>query len=198
MSEGPKRRAGKGLGACHVLRCSRHDDLLAVRRGAHSGSDDDVHPDVTLRAELRLPGVDADAQAVRLLVGPRLLRERALDRGGGRHGVAGSREREEYTVAGPVDLDAAVVGCGHAHELAHPCPRWAEPLAQEVQEPRRPLDVGEEERHRAGRKPAWGVVRPVHARSLGVEGVGVHCPAAFDTLSDKPQATLGGLGGNGE
>ena len=67
-----------------------------------------------------------------------------------------------------------------------------------MQEPRRPLDIGEEERHRARGKRASCVVRPVHARSLGVETLGVHCRAVFDTLSDKLQATLGGLGRGGE
>ena len=196
-AEGSKRRAGKGLCACHVARRSRDDDLLAVRRGAHSGGDDDIHSHVALRAELGLAGVDSDSQAVRLLVGPWLDRERPLDLGGRGDCVAGPREREEHTVAGPVDLDAVVVGGGLAHELAHASARGCVPLPEQVQQPRRSFDVGEEERHRPRRQRAARVVAPSHALSLGAERLGVHCPAVFDTLSDKLQATLGGLGRSG-
>ena len=89
-------------------------------------------------------------------------------------------------------------GGGRAHELAHAGARRREPLAEEVEEPRRALDVGEEQRHRPARQVgAAGVSVAVHAPSLGARRLGVHCPAVFDTLSDKLQATLGGLGRSG-
>ena len=43
--------------------------------------------------------------------------------------------------------------------------------------------------------PGASHARDVHAASA--RGLGVHCPAVFDTLSDKLQATLGGLGRGG-
>ena len=197
-AEGAKRRAGKRLVARHVPRRSRDDDLLAVRRRADASGDHDVHPDVALGAELGLAGVDPDAQAVRLLVGPRLDGERPLDLGGRSHGVAGPREREEHAVAGPVDLGAVVVGGSLAHELAHASARGCVPLPEQVQQPRRSLDVGEEERHRARRERAAHVVGPGHAtKSRSREASDVHFRAVFDTLSDKLQATLGGLGRSG-
>ena len=123
---------------------------------------------------------------------------------GSRRASAGSRRprprhrrlsrTREHAVAGPVDLGAVVVGGSLADELAHAGARGCVPLPEQVQQPRRSFNVGEEERHRARRKRAVRVVAPSHARSLGVETLGVHCPAVFDTLSDKLQGTLGGLG----
>ena len=95
-----------------------------------------------------------------------------------------------------------------AHDLAHSRSRWSEALAEEVEQPRRPLDVGEDECHRACRQVAARCGRRVHATSLGASpgnvydgrrraGLGVHFRAVFDTLSDKLQATLGGLGRGG-
>ena len=170
-----KRCARERLLAGHVSRCARDDDLLAVCRRTDASGDDDVHPDIPLRAELRLARVDADAQAVRLLVGPVLDRKRALDLGRRRNRVAGPREREEHAVAGPVDLGAVVVGRGLAHELPHASARGREPLAEQVQQPRRSLDVGEQERHRPRRQPAARVVAPSHGRSLGAGRLGVYC-----------------------
>ena len=93
-----------------------------------------------------------DPQPVRLLVRPRLGGERALDLGRGGDRVPRAREREEDAVTGPVDLRAAVRRGGLAHELAHARPRGREPLAEQVEEPRRALDVGEEERDRPRRQ----------------------------------------------
>src|SRR6185295_7502265 len=66
-------------------------------------------------------------------------------------------------------------------------------LTEQVQKPGRPLHVGEEQRDRAGRQIRWFF----HQASLGAECRDVHFPAVFDTLSDKLQATLGGLGRGG-
>jgi hypothetical protein len=61
-------------------------------------------------------------------------------------------EREEHAVPGPVDLGAVVGPCGFAHELSHPGARRAEALAEDVEQPRRPLDVREEQRDGPGRQ----------------------------------------------
>ena len=101
---GRNERSGSGLVAGDVARRPRDDDLLAVGRRADPGGDDDVHADVALVAELGLAGVDPDAQAMRLVVRPRLGGERPLDLGRGRDRIARACEREKDPVAGPVDL----------------------------------------------------------------------------------------------
>ena len=100
---------GSGSSPAMSSRCPRDDDLLAVRGRADARSDDDVHADVALVAELGLARVDADPKAVRRLVRPRLGGERALDLGRGGDRVPRPRESKEDPVAGPVDLGAAVV-----------------------------------------------------------------------------------------
>ena len=200
--------ARERLVAGHVARRTRDDDLLAVRGRADARRDDDVHADVALVAELGLARVDADPEAKRLVGRPWLGGERALDLGCGGDRVARAREREEDAVAGPVDLRAAVLGRGRADELAHARPGGSEALAEEVEQPRRPLDVGEERaspcppgaRDRAWRGSSTRTsvgARPRTSTGRDCEGLGVHCPAVFDTLSDKLQATLGGLGRGG-
>ncbi len=197
VAQRSKRRAGKRLRARQVPRRPRDHDLLAVCGRADPRRDDDVHADVPLVAELGLARVNADPETVRLVGGPRLGRERALDLRGGSDRITRTCEREEDAVAGPVDLGAVVLDGGRAHELPHAGASRGEPLAEEVQQARRALDVGEEQRHRPCRQAALRAVRGVHAPSLGARRLGVHCRAVFDTLSDKLQATLGGLGRSG-
>jgi len=149
VSEGAERAIRKRLGTAHVPRRARDDDLLAVRRGAYPGSDDDVHAHVPLGSELGLPRVNADPKTVSRLVGPRLLGQRTLDLGCRRNRVASTRKREEHAVARPVDLGPVVVRRSLAYELPHASASGCEALAQQMEETRRPLDVGEEKRHRA-------------------------------------------------
>src|SRR4029079_5009506 len=94
---------------------------------------------------------------------------RALHPNGGRNPIAGTREHGEQFVRPAVDLAPA----GLCHPLAKPpaplapavlCPRLAKQpsalgqsggigvLAQPLNKPRRALDVGEQERNRAGRQ----------------------------------------------
>ena len=143
--------------------------------------------------------MQADPEPVRLVVRPRLGGERALDLGRRRDRVARAREREEDAVAGPVDLGAAVRGGGLAHELAHPraraganrSPRRCSSRVEPSTSAKRSVTVP------AGKRRCGVSVR-VHAPSLGARRLGVHCRAVFDTLSDKLQATLGGLGRSGQ
>ena len=86
--------------------------------------------------------------------------------------------------------------CGFAHEPLT-LERAARSAPEQIEEARRTLDIGEEQRHGSCGQPALWIVRGVHAPSLGARTLGVHCRAVFDTLSDKLQATLGGLGRSG-
>ena len=107
----------------------------------------DVLADVALRRRGRRARVQAHAHADRscgepLARGPRGLR-----------GSARRRKRDEERVALGVDLDAAV----RRRRLAHDPPVLGERLGvpsrpEGVEQARRPLDVGEEQRHRPLRK----------------------------------------------
>ena len=106
----------------------------------------DVDADVALLRHERLAGVDAHAHA------HRPVRERALRRLGRRERVRRPREGDEERVALGVDLDAR----RGAERLAQHAPVLAEhvrvAVAELVQQPRRALDVGEEERDGAARE----------------------------------------------
>ena len=101
--------------------------------------------------------------------------ERVLPVEGRIHRLAGGREGDEERVALRVDLDAAVRGEGRAQCTTVLGQRLRVRLRPErVKQPRRALDVGEEERDRAGRElGAHGLVVIQHgavtrrARALG-------------------------------
>ena len=106
-------------------------------------------------------------------------------------------ERKKDPITGPVDLGSVVGTRRLADELAHSRTSRPEALPELIQKPRRPFDIGEEQGHRPRRQRASRAVLSVHGPSLGGTGRDVHCPAVFDTLSDKLLATLGGLGRSG-
>ncbi len=120
-----------------------------------------------------------------------------MDLHGRRDGIACTREGEEDAVARPIDLEPTVPVGSLADELAHAQSRRPEALAEEIQELRGAFDVREQERHGSGRERTDWCDRDAHGPSLGAESLGVHCRAVFDTLSDKLQATLGGIGRSG-
>ena len=192
-TERPVRGASSGASPETSARRLRDDDLLAVRRRADARRDHHVDPDVSLGAELGLAGVQADPEMVDLVVGPRLGSERAVDLRRRGNPAPRALECEEDTVPRPVDLCAVVLPGGLPNQLAHACASRAEALAEQVQQAGRPLHVREEKRDGAGRQIRWRC----HWASLGAECRDVHFPAVFDTLSDKLQATLGGLGRGG-
>ena len=127
--------------------------LPAVRRRHDPRRPVDVEPDVLRRVEDRLAGVDAHPDPDR----PALERlERFAHRP---HRVGGRREGGEEAVAGVVDLVAAVAVERSAQGLSVLAERAPVLLRPEgVEEPRRSLDVGEDERDRSGR--LWTVATP--------------------------------------
>ena len=123
----------------------QHLAAVGKRRDSRAAVDVDAH--VALRGHRRRACVDAHADAYR----PGLQRRLRLTRGG-RRALRG-RKRDEERVALRVDLDAAVCG----ERLAQKAPVLRERLgvrvwSERVQQPRRALDVREQERDRAGRK----------------------------------------------
>src|SRR5205823_4559177 len=127
--------------------------LPAVAGGRDARGPDHVEAEVALLADVRLAGVQPHPHAQLLTAGPFVVAQRALRLDRRRHRVAGARERVEERVALRVDLRPAV----RAERLAHDAPvvvrHAAVPVVAELlQEPRRPLDVGEDERDGAAGK----------------------------------------------
>ena len=135
--------------ADEVARRLREHDLTSVCACADTRTAREVDADVVPAGrQLRLPRVDAHPDPDRLALGPVVCRERALPGRRPLDGVMCTREREEERVALRVVLDAAVRG----ERLAQQAPVRGEGVvvadAEESREPRRPLDVREEERDR--------------------------------------------------
>jgi hypothetical protein len=130
------------------VRLVRDQHLAAVSRAHDPRGPVHVHPDVSRIRQQRPTRVDAHAH-------PQLdLRERHLHRGCGLDGCAGPIERNEERVSRGVHLDAA---SGNER-----CPHAAVVLSQEVgvvvaelvEQPRRALDVREQEGDGPGRELA--------------------------------------------
>ncbi len=112
VPERSKRRAGNGSAPAmsRVARVTTICSPCADR--AHPGRDDDVHADVPLVAELGLARVNADPETVRLVRGPRLGRERALDLGGG--GIASRARANARKTPSPAQSTSAPSCCAAA------------------------------------------------------------------------------------
>ncbi len=82
----------------------------------------------------------------------RAVRKRALRLGGRRHRIGCTREGDKEGVALRVDLDTVVPPPGFSQRTAMLGKHLRVAVAQLREQPRRPLDVGEEKRHRPGRK----------------------------------------------
>jgi hypothetical protein len=130
-----------------VSRRLGQEHLLAVGGVADPGCAVDIEPDVARAAALRLARVDAhpDAHAVEFAEG-------ALRVGCGGDRVVGTGESDEEAVALNVDLVSVVL----RHRVADQCVVTTQNLpvavTEHLQQPRRSLDVGEEQRYRPGRE----------------------------------------------
>ena len=144
--------ADRHIGAQQPLGRLREDDLPAVGRGCNPGGAVDVQADVALLGDERLARVEAHADPYRAL------RERAASLGRGGDSRVGPRERDEERVTLGVDLDAQVP----RERVSQDTPVLREEVgiggSVLLEQPRRALDVGEEERHRSCRQSP-----PAHA-----------------------------------
>ncbi len=122
------------------------DDLAAVRGGCDPRRSVDVHADVALVGQQRLARVDAHPDADR----PGL--ERLLRVNCGGDGVDRPREGDEERVALGVDFGTVVSREGLADGATVLCEEIGVGGPVLLKETRRPFDVGEEERDRAGRQ----------------------------------------------
>ena len=124
----------------------RQEHLPAVPGGRDPRRPVHVEPHVPLIGHERLAGVQPHPHA------DRATRERELRIRSGRHRVGRTREPDEERVALRVDLDPLVSPPRLPQRTAVLSERLCIPVAQFPEQPRRPLDVGEEERHRPGRE----------------------------------------------
>ena len=149
-------------------RSLRDDDLAAVRGAHHPRRAVDVDADVALVGDDRLTRVDPDPHLHRTVA------ERLLRFSRGRDGVSRADERDEERVALRVDLDPFVT----TEHVAQGSPvlgkqrHVARPVL--VQQPRRALDVGEEERDRSSRELGHRRVKAYGSNSEGSRAAG--CP----------------------
>ena len=130
-----------------ACRCCGNEDLASVAgRGDACGSMD-VVADVALVRQQRRARVQPGSHL------NRARSERSRHRLGCDYGTGGCREREEEGVALRVDLDAALGSACLADRPAMLGQSFGVGIGSElVEQPRRALDVGEEERDRAGRE----------------------------------------------
>src|SRR5581483_7121871 len=137
------------VGGDDRLRRARDEDLPAVRRLADAPTAVDGDPDVAVAADRRLAGVQPHPHAHLRLPGPPLGRERTLRGRRRRRRSRRAHEDAEERVSGRVDLGAAARLDRLSQQLALPRQQRAVAVAAEpLEQPRRPLDVCEQERHR--------------------------------------------------
>jgi hypothetical protein len=130
-----------------------------VTRRADPGRPVHVHPDVVAFDAQRLAGVDADPDAEAVVVA-------FLDRPRRCDGAVGLGERRRELVAAAVDLLAACLTDRHANHRPVALERGRVVVTQLLDEARRGLDVGEEERD--------------HTSSLKRSSAAVHGGGAHD------------------
>ena len=121
-----------------------------MRARGDPGAQMDLEADIPLGRDLRLAGVQAHPDA------QRAPREYTLSGGGGCGGSRRRREHEEERVALCVDLHASVRLGDRADQAAMLGERGTVRGTELSQQPRRALDVGEEERDRSGGKLGHG------------------------------------------
>jgi hypothetical protein len=136
------------IGAGEVSGRLREQHLAAVARRGDPSRPVHVQADVILAVRQRLPCVQAHPHL------HRAARQCALCSSGGRDGRGGARERDEEGVALGVDFDSVMLAPCLAEDAVMLGEHRRVPIAELLQQPRGPLDIGEEERHRAGRKLA--------------------------------------------
>ena len=122
-----------------------------------------VEADVSLLGQPRLARVQPHPHADRP-IGQAAL---AVRGSGDRVRRAGERDEERVTLR--VDLDALVVRTRRADDPPMLVQRLPVPVAELVQQPRRALDVREQQRHHSAREIAWHATI-ISPRSTSVEG----------------------------
>jgi hypothetical protein len=152
LSQVEELDAGRQLSLDELAGGPREQDLASVPRRADTGGAMNPEADVALAADGRLGRVDADADPDFLILGPAVIRQRALGCEGRREGVPRPPERDEEGVALGVDLVAAGLLEGVAKESLMVGEERSIVVAESPQQPRGTLDVAEEKGDRSGRE----------------------------------------------
>ena len=152
IAEPPERDGRVPVASGEVARGLRDDDLAPVSGRAHSGGHVHVDADVPLIHQPGLARVDCDRHPDLRRLRPLLGVERPLQVGRCHHGITSTLEDQKHAVPCPIDLTAPALGGRGPDELADPGVDVRIALAEGVQEPRRALDVGEQQGHGSGRE----------------------------------------------
>jgi hypothetical protein len=141
-----------GLGAHGGQGGGRDQHLAAVGGRADPGGPVQVHPDVVVVGDRRRAGVDPHPHPQDDPARPLGPGQAALGLGRGPQRRGGGRERDEAGVALGAELDPAV-GAGRCPQ-DRPVPREEAGVvvAEGPDQPGRAFDIGEQQRHRAGRQ----------------------------------------------
>ena len=145
-------------GADKVAGRRRDENLPAVSGPGDAGGADDVEAVVSRLGEAGLPGVDADSDTNRGAPRPAGGSERLLRLDGRPDAVARPSIGEEERVPLGVDLLPAVLLEGGPDERVVLLEERSVFVSELTHEPRRALDVGEQERDRAGRDGRAGAI----------------------------------------
>ena len=153
------------LGCDQVPGSLRHEDLATVAGGADPGRTMDVEADVALGCPDRLARVDAHpvpyGDPVRPFPGRDC--ELAVDRGLDRR--SGALEHEIQPIAGRAPLERTVDGERFADQPMVIGQHRRIPVPEDLEQPRRALDVGEHEGDGPGRLAGFGGFGWWHAGS---------------------------------
>ena len=152
LTEIPERDVGRQFVGDQLARRGGDKHLPAVAGRADPRRPMHVQPDVVVLSDIRLAGVDTDPHAHVDALGPALRRQRALRAHGGGDRVAGTREGHEERITLGVDLATVVFRERRPQQPLMLRKHLAVPAAQPRQQPRRTLDVAEQERDRPARK----------------------------------------------
>ena len=128
------------------------EDLPAVGGAANPRGGVHGHPDVVRCSTLGVAAVNADANTNVHLVRPRGLTQRALHGDGCVNGRRGMLERGEQLVGPGLDDVSRAFGGGPLDDGPHAVQQLTVAITKLMEQSRRSLDVGEQQRHEAGRQ----------------------------------------------
>ena len=155
LSEREHRDPFRNSGAEQGARRFGEDDLPSVAYRTNASRAHDVETDVTLLVYRGLAGVQSHAHADGFTSWPVRCRMCTLCFDRSRHSVSRAREGEEECVSLGIDLDAVVLTKRATNDSSVRGQDCGIPVAEPLEQFRRVLDVGEDERHRSSRRRRW-------------------------------------------
>jgi hypothetical protein len=136
-----------------------HKDLTAVSSRSDAGGSVDIHTNIPSLPGYRLARVEPDAHLRRSPIGPRLRLHGPLRRYGGKQGISRPRKGREHGIPLSVHHLTLAFLDGGTEQAVVSCESFGITLTQALEQPRRALDIGEEEGDRPGRQGSHGSLR---------------------------------------